>query len=43
MYLANPCLPRLTHRVQIKMITETSFRAQGPKKEEAIRFTPSYS
>ena len=39
--LAAAGLDRLTHQAQVVVITGTSFRAHGPKKEVAIEPTPS--
>jgi len=39
--LAAAGLDRLTHRAQIVVITGTSFRAHGPRKEVATESTPS--
>ena len=39
--LAAAGLDRLTHQAQVVVITGTSFRAHGPKKEVAIESTPS--
>jgi len=39
--LAAAGLDRLTHQAQVVVITGTSFRAQGPKKEVAVESTPS--
>jgi DNA replication protein DnaC len=39
--LAAAGLDRLTHQAQIVVITGTSFRAHGPRKEVAIESTPS--
>jgi DNA replication protein DnaC len=39
--LAAAGLDRLTHQAQVVVITGTSFRAHGPKKEVVIESTPS--
>jgi DNA replication protein DnaC len=39
--LAAAGLDRLTHQAQVVVMTGTSFRAHGPKKEVAIESTPS--